>query len=80
MTAQTIPEMFLDVCSRFAGNTTKVAYASKVNGAWHKLTHDAVRDNVELFADGLLRYGIAPGERVGIVSENRTEWPLSTLQ
>ncbi|MBC8124726.1 MAG: long-chain fatty acid--CoA ligase [Candidatus Kapabacteria bacterium] len=76
MTTQTIPEMFLDVCSRFVGNTTKVAYASKVNGAWHKLTHDVLRENVELFADGLMRYGIVPGERVGIVSENRTEWAV----
>ncbi|MBK7032064.1 MAG: long-chain fatty acid--CoA ligase [Ignavibacteria bacterium] len=33
-----------------------------------------MRQQVELFADGLLRYGLAPGERVGVVSENRTEW------
>ena len=68
--------MFLEVCSRFAGNAAKVAYASRANGSWQELTHDDLRDNVELFADGLLRYGIAPGERVGLVSENRTEWAV----
>lgn len=74
MTATTIPEMFLSVCARYEGNTNKIAYTHRSEGAWHPLTHDEVREQVELFADGLLRYGLAPGERVGVVSENRTEW------
>lgn len=74
MTATTIPEMFLSVCARYEGNTNKIAYTHRSEGAWHSLTHDEVRQQVELFADGLLRYGLAPGERVGVVSENRTEW------
>ncbi|MCX6140384.1 MAG: long-chain fatty acid--CoA ligase [Candidatus Kapabacteria bacterium] len=77
MATQTIPEMFLDVCSRFLGSSDKVAYASRVDGAWQPLSHDELRERVELFSDGLLRYGIAPGERVGIVSENRTEWVVA---
>lgn len=66
--------MFLAVCERYAGNSSKIAYTHRSEGAWHPLTHDDVRQQVELFADGLLRYGLAPGERVGVVSENRTEW------
>lgn len=68
--------MFLDVCDRYSGNTSKIAYSKRSEGAWHSLTHDELREQVELFADGLLRYGIAPGERVGLVSENRIEWPM----
>ena len=74
MTATTIPEMFLSVCARYEGNPNKIAYTHRSEGAWHPLTHEEVREQVELFADGLLRYGLAPGERVGVVSENRTEW------
>ncbi|MBL0323363.1 MAG: long-chain fatty acid--CoA ligase [Ignavibacteria bacterium] len=74
MTATTIPEMFLSVCARYEGNPNKIAYTHRSEGAWHPLTHEEVRQQVELFADGLLRYGLAPGERVGVVSENRTEW------
>lgn len=77
MTATTIPEMFLAVCARYEGNSSKIAYTHRSEGAWHPLTHDDVRQQVELFADGLLRYGLAPGERVGVVSENRTEWVVA---
>jgi long-chain acyl-CoA synthetase len=72
----TIPEMFLATCERFAGRTDKIAYAKRLNGAWHPHTHDALRGDVEALADGLLRSGFAPGERIGLVSENRTEWAI----
>jgi len=77
MTSTTIAAMFLDVCKRFEGNTNKIAFSRKTDGQWHSLTHDALRENVELFSDALLRNGIAPGERVGIISENRTEWVVA---
>jgi long-chain acyl-CoA synthetase len=66
--------MFLDVCERFAAQPEKVAYARKHNNAWESVTHDRLRDEVECLALGLLHLGIVPGERVGIVSENRIEW------
>jgi long-chain acyl-CoA synthetase len=73
----TIPAIFLEVCDRYAGRTDKVAYARKVQGAWLNTTHDELRDRVECFALGLLQSGISAGERVGIVSENRIEWPIA---
>lgn len=74
---RTIPALFLDVCKRYQGNTQKGAYARKTNGVWQLLTHDALRDKVECFALGLLLHGVVPGERVGIVSENRIEWAIA---
>ncbi len=74
MKATTIPQLFLEVCSTYAGRADKISYAHRDGDAWHSLTHDQLRDQVEAFSDGLLRLGVAPGERVGIVSENRIEW------
>lgn len=70
----TIPSMFLEVCERFTHRTDKVAYARKIQGDWISVTHDQLRHNVECFAMGLLHHGVVPGERIGIVSENRIEW------
>lgn len=75
--AATIPAMFLETCERFAGNTEKVAYGRKIGGQWVTVTHDQLRHDVECFALGLLQIGIVPGERIGIVSENRIEWAIA---
>lgn len=74
MKSTTIPQLFLEVCSRYTGRTDKISYAHREGNDWHALTHDQLRDQVEAFADGLLRLGVSPGERVGLVSENRIEW------
>lgn len=77
MLYSTIPEMFFSVCERFANEADKVAYASKVAGEWKQLSHRQLRDAVECLAVGLLDAGIKPGDRVGIVSENRPEWVVT---
>jgi len=69
--------MFIDVCDRYAGRTDKTAYSRKVKGEWQNITHDEVRSQTECFAMGLLAKGIVPGERIGIVSENRIEWAIA---
>ena len=74
MKATTIPELFVEVCTRYAGRTDKISYAHRDGQAWHALTHDQLRDQVDAFADGLIRLGVSTGDRVGIVSENRIEW------
>lgn len=75
--ASTIPAMFLDTCERFAGKADKVVYGRKVGGEWRTITHDDLRHDVECFALGLLQVGIVPGDRIGLVSENRVEWVIS---
>ncbi|NQW29482.1 MAG: long-chain fatty acid--CoA ligase [Ignavibacteria bacterium] len=77
MMPNTIPKMFLSVCDRFKGKKSKVAFSKKLNGTWVNTSHDELREQVECFAFGLLKYGIVPGDRVGIVSENRLEWVIA---
>jgi long-chain acyl-CoA synthetase len=77
MIPNTIARMFVETCDRYAGRTDKAVYARKVAGTWQTLTHDALLERVEAFALGLLACGVVPGERLGIVSENRIEWAVA---
>lgn len=77
MTPNTIPRLFLEVCKKFEGNKTKVAFSKKTNDTWVTTTHDQLREQVECFAFGLMKYGVVPGDRVGIISENRIEWAVA---
>jgi len=77
MVASTVPANFLAVCDRFAGQADKVCYGKKSHGKWSTITHAQLRDEVECFAMGMLLLGVSVGERVGIVSENRVEWPVA---
>lgn len=72
----TIAQLFLDVCDSFHGRTEKHVYVQRVGGAWTHLTHDQLKYRVEAFAEALLRLGVSPGDRVGIVAENRLDWPM----
>ena len=47
------------------------------NGQWIPVTHAEVAEQVEALSRGLLALGIAPGDRVAILSENRLEWALA---
>ncbi|HBB25172.1 MAG TPA: long-chain fatty acid--CoA ligase [Bacteroidetes bacterium] len=73
----TIPEMFTQVCDRYVGRTDKFPYTERVSGEWKSITHDQLRYSAELLAAGLHDLGIRKGDRVGIISENRTEWFIS---
>ncbi|MEY3385986.1 MAG: hypothetical protein RIR53_797 [Bacteroidota bacterium] len=73
----TIPDMFMKVCDRYQGRTDKYPYTERVSGEWKSITHDQLRSSVELLAAGLHDLGIRKGDRVGIISENRTEWFIS---
>lgn len=79
MDATTVPQMFLLMTERFAGDPTKYAYSRKINGTYTGVTFAEVRTQVECFAVGLLELGIKPQDRVGIVSENRLEWIIADL-
>ncbi len=46
-------------------------------GAWRRLTWGEFADSVARVAAGFAATGVAPGERVVIVSENRPEYPIA---
>jgi long-chain acyl-CoA synthetase len=49
----------------------------KVAGAWSSISHQEIYDDVKRAALGLEALGLAPGDRVAILSENRPEWLIS---
>lgn len=75
---KTIPEMFYRVCDKFSGRL-RPAFYYKVNGSFIPLTHNDLVVQVEKLALSLLELGIQKGDRVGIFSENRIEWIISSF-
>ncbi len=71
----TIAEMFL-ARTRTEENTSKPVYSRKAAGKYEKITYKQLREMTECFAIGLLEIGVKRGDRVGIISENRLEWPI----
>jgi len=69
-----VGELFLE-----AVDTHRKAEAlkSKRGGAWHALSHEQVYQDVKRAALGLEAIGLAAGDRVAILSENRPEWLVS---
>jgi long-chain acyl-CoA synthetase len=52
---------------------------AKENGAWVSVSWAQVARQVVLLAQGLVRLGLAPGDRVLLVCENRPEWCVADL-
>ena len=49
------------------------ALASKVNGKWVKYSTQSYADHSVNLAHGFLKLGLTPGDKVGIISNNRPE-------
>jgi long-chain acyl-CoA synthetase len=52
---------------------------AKTNDNWQSITWTQARERVAALARGLKALGLARGDRVGLVSENRPEWVLADL-
>ncbi len=72
---RTIPHMFLEVGERFHKESRSV-YMRKVQGRYQGISYAEIREQVELLAAALLDLGLEPGDRVGIIAENRPEWVI----
>lgn len=51
-------------------------YSFKDNGQWVKLSSAEFIEKVNTVSKGLLAYGIKPGDKIGLISENRVEWSI----
>ncbi|MCQ2960108.1 MAG: long-chain fatty acid--CoA ligase [Bacteroidales bacterium] len=71
-------ERYKEELPKVAANTKNinpnVALAHKVEGQWVTYSIDDYIENVANVSYGLLALGIQPGDKIGIVSENRPEW------
>ena len=57
----------------------QVAARYQREGEWRELTFEQARTRAEELALGLVAIGIAPGDRVAILSNTRVEWTLASL-
>ena len=70
----TLNDLFFDAVERFSNPE---AVKTRVNGKWTPISHRALADRVRHLSLGLAALGIAPGDRVAILSENRPEWAIA---
>jgi long-chain acyl-CoA synthetase len=71
---QTLTELFFGAADRFRDRPA--ALSAKRNGRWLALGHTALLQQVRAASIGLGELGIAPGEHVAVLSENRPEWAI----
>ncbi len=57
----------------------KDAFTQKVNGKWESLSSKEIIEKSRQFSSGLLNLGLQKGDRIAVISNNRTEWHLTDL-
>lgn len=59
---------------QLAGFPKTDALACKENGQWKTYSTQQIKDFADNLSYGLLAYGLKPGDKVGLISNNRPEW------
>jgi long-chain acyl-CoA synthetase len=72
----TIVEIFRHRAQELA---PRIALRRSVGGAWEPISWAAYGDAVREIAAGLVDLGVAPGDRVALLSTNRVEWHFADL-
>ncbi|HUP19693.1 MAG TPA: long-chain fatty acid--CoA ligase [Gemmatimonadota bacterium] len=73
---RTLPELFFQAVERH-DHPRFVQY--KAGGAYEAIPAREFRQEVEFGAFGLMAWGVEPGDRVGLLSENRPGWGFADL-
>lgn len=73
---QTIPQKFKETAEKFA---KRPALKFKYQGAYISLSFAELQRRVEIMAKGLQELGVLKGDKVAILSENRSEWVRTDL-
>ncbi len=69
----TVTQLFFDAVRRY---DRADAMLHKQNGRWTPIAHRTVLERVRRVSLGLRELGLAPGERVALLCENRPEWAI----
>lgn len=72
----TAPRLFFQQAERLGD---RVALRHKQFGLWQPITWAQYAREVRRLANGMLALGFQPGDRVGIIGENKPEWVFSDL-
>ena len=75
MNRGTLNQLFFTTVDRHSGLVA--AFRSKVRAEWVAITHKEAAERVQAISIGLRELGIQPGDKVGLISENRPEWALA---
>ncbi|HEX8850338.1 MAG TPA: long-chain fatty acid--CoA ligase [Gemmatimonadaceae bacterium] len=70
----TIPQLFYDAVEKY---DRPDALLCKTGGQWTPISHRTLLQRVARVGRGLRALGVQPGDRVGILSENRPEWAIA---
>jgi len=70
----TLTELFFEALEKFHRDD---AYQVKRDGRYQPISHATVHERVRRLALGLQELGLARGDRVAILSENRPEWAFA---
>jgi long-chain acyl-CoA synthetase len=71
-----LTRLFFDQAAQLS---RKPLVRTKVEGQWVAMTYGEVAARVRALARGLIGLGVAPGDRVALISENRAEWLIADL-
>src|SRR6476646_9434430 len=71
---RTLTQLFVDAVEELDRPN---ALQTKVGGVYQPISHRTIADRVRHVAFGLRALGVAPGDRVAILSENRPEWAIA---
>ncbi|RMF87684.1 MAG: long-chain fatty acid--CoA ligase [Nitrospirae bacterium] len=72
----TLPEMFFSRADHFGGAD---CLQYREGDRYHPISWEQLARRVAAVAAGLVAHGVRPGDRVGLLSENRPEWALADL-
>lgn len=76
MENKSIPEKFFQMAEE---HPKRVLFKVKEGGAWRDKTWGEIAAAAEEIANGLLKLGLAAGDRVALLAENSLEWILADL-
>lgn len=76
----TIAELFTNLAQKYKGkNKTVLAYKPGPNDPYKEVTWDKFYDDTLSLAAYYVEFGIKPGDRIAILSENRYEWAVMDM-
>src|SRR5690606_21301616 len=70
----TLVQLFFDAVDRY---DKPDALRYKAGGEWRPISHRQLEADVRALALGLESHGLARGDRLALLSENRPEWTLT---